>query len=346
MRQASSALIADGVTRRYDGKSVVADVSLTLQPGKVTALLGQSGAGKSTLLRLFAGLETPDTGEIRLGDTLLSGPTHMVPAEKRRVGLIFQDFALFPHLTALENVLFGLSFLSKDEAQSKGRDWLARIGLQTRANAYPHQLSGGEQQRIAIARALAPEPIAILMDEAFSGLDPALREDVRAIALNAIRSSGVPALLVTHDADEAMVSADQLAVMRNGQIIQSGTPEKVYTSPVDDKTAAALGPINLFTATLSSKENIFATPFGPVERPKDITSTICKIGIRPENILIDETSDIKAVVMARQRKGGMVQLNLQINDVSALLHVPARDVPDISSEIGVRLPLEHCIFFT
>lgn len=345
MTLANNALTANGVTRTYDGKSVVADASLTLQPGTVTALLGQSGAGKSTLLRLFAGLETPDAGEIKLGNTLLSSSAHMVPAEKRRIGLIFQDFALFPHLTVLENIMFGLSALPKNEAKAKSHDWLTQIGLQARATAYPHQLSGGEQQRIAIARALAPEPVAILMDEAFSGLDPALREDVRSIALSAIRSSGVPALLVTHDADEAMLSADQLAVMRDGCIIQCDTPETVYTSPVDDKTASALGPINLFEATISSGDDTFSTPFGSLSRPEHITSKTCKIGVRPENILIDNASGVKALIATKRRKGGMIQLGIRVNDFKALLHVPAREALHISGEIGVRLSSEVCIFF-
>ena len=190
----------------------VSEASLTLDPGKVTALLGGSGAGKSTLLRLFAGLEPVDAGEIRLSETVLSSTNKTVPAEKRRIGLVFQDFALFPHMTALQNVRFGLKRLPRPERTPVAENWLNRLGLQARINAYPHELSGGEQQRVAIARALAPKPIAILLDEPFSGLDPALREGVREIALSAVREAGIPALLVTHDANEAMAYADYLAV--------------------------------------------------------------------------------------------------------------------------------------
>ncbi|OZB13922.1 MAG: hypothetical protein B7X53_15040, partial [Hyphomonas sp. 34-62-18] len=172
-------LSAHGVTRRYGDRAVVDGVSLSLPPGQITALLGGSGAGKSTLLRLLSGLEGVDEGEIRLGEEVLSAHGRTVPAEKRRIGLIFQDFALFPHLTAARNVAFGLKHLPKAEAIARAQAWLARLGLEPRANAYPHELSGGEQQRVAIARALAPEPAAILMDEPFSGLDPSLRDSVR-----------------------------------------------------------------------------------------------------------------------------------------------------------------------
>ena len=237
-------LIADQICRRFGDHKVVDDVSLTLEPGEITALIGQSGSGKTTLLRLLAGMERCDSGRVLSGATELSSLGRHIPIEKRRIGLVFQDFALFPHLTALENVMFGLRDQSKDQRIANASQWLEKVGLSHRAEAYPHHLSGGEQQRTAIARALAPEPIAILLDEPFSGLDPTMRDQVRDVALQAVRDSGIPSLLVTHDANEALVHADKLAVIADGNILQTGAPEQVYTSPNTLETAKALGPVH------------------------------------------------------------------------------------------------------
>ncbi|MEM5517316.1 ABC transporter ATP-binding protein [Henriciella sp. AS95] len=236
-------LVADGVSRAYGDKRVVNKASLTLRPGEITALLGMSGAGKSTLLRLMAGLESVNEGTIRLGDKVLSSTSEHVPAEDRHIGLIFQDFALFPHLNAIDNVSFGLSRMAKNERRRIALDWLDRLGLSHRANAFPHQLSGGEQQRVSIARALAAKPVAILMDEPFSGLDVTLKSDVRRIALDAVSAAGIPALLVSHDASEAMRDADRIAVMKDGAILQEGTPEDLYLHPNSLAVARALGPL-------------------------------------------------------------------------------------------------------
>ena len=268
-------LIADKVSRRYSGKAVVSAVSLILEPGKVTALLGGSGAGKSTLLRLYAGLEPLDEGEIRLGGSVLSSKQKTVPAEKRNIGLVFQDFALFPHMTAQQNVQFGLKKLPKAERATIAEEWLARLGLTDRKSAYPHEMSGGEQQRVAIARALAPKPSAILLDEPFSGLDPALREGVREIALSAVRDANIPALLVTHDASEAMAHADYLAIMQAGEIVQQGAPQFVYQHPSTLAIASALGPVNTIPGSSSlaailgadsavREEGVRIDPDGPV----------------------------------------------------------------------------------
>ena len=354
-------LIADSISRAYAGRKVVDAASLTLAPGRITALLGASGAGKSTLLRLLAGLERPDAGQIMLGDTLLSSAKTMVPAEKRRVGLIFQDFALFPHLSAAQNIMFGLSAHTKDTAGDIAADWLARINLANRADAYPHQLSGGEQQRIAIARALAPEPVAILMDEPFSGLDPALREDVRRIALDTVRTSGTPALLVTHDATEAMLSADHLAVMRAGKIVQQGTSQQVYAQPVDKETAAAFGRIIVLEAHQNPTRTALNCAFGPVNMPMaavDNPSTPVdkrgstaentprlQLGIRPEAVLVDPQSPIKANVLSCRRNGPMQQVHISVKGTSAYILVPANTPIEAGKDCGIRLDPAGCVIF-
>ena len=338
-------LIAQNVSRSYAGKQVLSSASLTLEPGKVTALLGQSGAGKSTLLRLFAGLERPDTGTIHLGQTVFSSDTEMLPAEKRRVGLIFQDFALFPHLTAQQNVAFGLNKMPKTEALSHAAAWLDRLGLIQRAAAYPHQLSGGEKQRVAIARALAPEPVAILMDEPFSGLDPALRADVRASALEAVRASNTPALVVTHDASEAMLSADHLAVMSHGEILQQDTPEIIYSQPCSIDVATALGPIIIVIGTPSDIPNTLNTAFGPVSMLLTATTSDVQLGIRPEGILIDPTSARRASVLARHRNGPMIQLSIIAEGQSAEILVPHDAQTQEGDDIGIRIDPQSCTIF-
>lgn len=294
-------LSVNKVSRIYAGKAVVAQASLSLEPRKLTALLGGSGAGKSTLLRLIAGLESVDAGEITLGATLLSTKGTTIPAEKRRIGLVFQDFALFPHMSALQNVQFGLNKLPKAERTTRSKEWLERLGLTHRMNAYPHELSGGEQQRVAIARALSPQPAAILLDEPFSGLDPALRQGVRKAAFDAISEAGIPALLVTHNADEAMSYSDHLAIMRDGHILQSGDPEYVYSNPVSIEVAAALGPINRIAAGSS-----LATFLGADN------------AVREEGVRIDPDGPVRATVMSARRIGNTVSAVFDITDHGAL----------------------------
>lgn len=240
----TASLCADAISRSFKGYKAVNAASLTLAPGQITALIGPSGSGKTTILRLLAGMERPDAGHIRLGQTVLASPSEHVPIEKRRIGLVFQDFALFPHFTVLENVMFGLSHRDKSERIAIAERWIGRLDLSHRRDTYPHHLSGGEQQRTAIARALAPQPVAILLDEPFSGLDPAMRERAREVALGAVRDAGIPALLVTHDASEALVHADLVAVVDQGRIRQVGPPETVYRQPNGLDVARALGPVH------------------------------------------------------------------------------------------------------
>lgn len=194
-----SPLVLEGVTRRYDGKAVVEDVSLSLAPGEITALLGGSGAGKSTLLRLITGLEPIDAGRIRTGAETLSEPGRTVPPEKRSIGLIFQDFALFPHLTAARNVAFGLKGLRPEEIEQRVGYWMDLLGLKSRANAYPHELSGGEQQRVAVARALANRPALVLADEPTGNLDEATADRVFDEFVSLVRGQTSAALVATHN---------------------------------------------------------------------------------------------------------------------------------------------------
>jgi|CXWL01.1.fsa_nt_gi iron(III) transport system ATP-binding protein len=251
------------VSRLYGAAAALNDVSLTAPSGQVLALLGQSGSGKSTILRLIAGLEPVDAGEIRLGDDIASAPGRTLAPEHRRIGMVFQDYALFPHLTAIGNVMFGLDHIPRDVREDAALAWLVRVGLGHRAKAFPHELSGGEQQRIALARAMAPKPRAVLLDEPFSGLDPVLRGELRDVTLDALRTAGTTAIFVTHDAEEALLVSDRLAILKAGKLLQEASPRTAYDHPASLDAAAALGPINVFRGAVS--DGRIATPFGAVD---------------------------------------------------------------------------------
>ena len=225
------------LSRAFGGRRVVDDVTLTVAAGQVTCLLGPSGCGKSTTLRIIAGVERTDQGEVRIDGRVVEGPGVHVPPEARSVGLMFQDFALFPHLTVAENVGFGLRADRAEKARRVG-ELLEKVDLSGFDRKHPHELSGGEQQRVALARALAPRPRVMLMDEPFSGLDNRLRDGIRDRTLELLKEEGAAVLLVTHEPDEAMRMADEIALMRQGRIVQKGAPYNVYNAPVDKAAAA------------------------------------------------------------------------------------------------------------
>ncbi len=219
------------IHQSFGAVTAVQGFSLAVEPGEIVCLLGQSGCGKTTLLRVVAGLEVPDRGRVLLGARELVGPGHFMPPEQRGVGMMFQDYALFPHLTILENIRFGLSRLEPAKAQAVALRALERVGLSHAANDYPHTLSGGQQQRVALARALAPRPGLLLMDEPFSNLDQRLRERVRGDTMALLRESAATGLVVTHDPVEAMLIADRIALMQHGLMVQMGAPEELYERP-------------------------------------------------------------------------------------------------------------------
>ncbi len=232
------------VSRRYGDLRAVDDVSLDIAPAEILCLLGPSGCGKTTLLRLTAGVERPSEGVIRINEQEVSGPATFVPPERRGVGLMFQDFALFPHLTLLENVAFGLQALARGDAVRVARGALERVGLARYAEEYPHILSGGEQQRVALARAIAPRPGVLLMDEPFSGLDTRLRAEMREETLAILRETRATCMVVTHSSEEAMRMGNRIALMRAGRLIQTGTAEEIYRDPADIGAARMFSDLN------------------------------------------------------------------------------------------------------
>lgn len=237
----SSGLTFEGVSHAYGDTKVLRDVYLSVKEGEILCLLGPSGCGKSTTLRTAAGLEPITAGTVSIGEEILTQPGRTAAPETRRVGYVPQDYALFPHLTVAQNVGFGLDRNDPHRVE-RITELLNSVELPNYSDAYPHMLSGGQQQRVALARALAPNPAVMLMDEPFSGLDATLRGDVRARTVEILRRAGVPTLIVTHDGFEAWEVADTIAVMKEGKIVQTGTPEDLMQRPVNEFVASFFTP--------------------------------------------------------------------------------------------------------
>ncbi|MTH59491.1 ATP-binding cassette domain-containing protein [Paracoccus litorisediminis] len=270
----------NAVERRFAGSSGVQGVSLTVWPGEVTCLLGPSGCGKSTTLRMIAGIERVDAGQISIAGQVVADARTDVPPEKRPVGMVFQDLALFPHMTIAQNVGFGLPRSGRGAAQIG--HLLERVGLPGHADKYPHQLSGGEQQRIALIRALATQPRVMLLDEPFSSLDQRLRVEMRELALDLLREAGAAVVLVTHDPDEAMMMADRIAIMREGRILQEGAPLDLYHRPVDLAVAGFLSELNVFSGRVL--QGHVGTPIGDLPVPGVVEGTRVHAAFRPEHL--------------------------------------------------------------
>jgi len=332
-----SVVLTVGSARRvYGQKAAVDGASLTLTRGRITCLLGPSGCGKSTLLRLIAGLEPIDGGEIRDATGTLSAKGVHVPPERRDMGFVFQDYALFPHLTVGKNVGFGLTKLPGAEQASRIAAELERVRLAGRADSYPQALSGGEQQRIALARALARRPAVILLDEPFSGLDGRLKTEVRDTTLHALREEGGAALIVTHDAEEAMMMADDLVLMDAGKILQAGAPRDLYARPTSPAAAHLLGDANLLAAT--SKGGVAVTAFGETPGKGSV------VMVRPEGLIIGNVGET-AKIVETAFAGATVVLTLEAGEVRARARVAAAAAPAIGQTVKVRLDPAFCAVF-
>jgi iron(III) transport system ATP-binding protein len=311
MARRSASVRLTGLEKRFGDVRAVDGVDLEVPAGSVGVLLGPSGCGKTTTLRLIAGLERPDAGEIFVGGTQLDGPGVHVPADRRGIGIVFQDYALFPHLDVAGNVGYALGRRPDPE---KVQDALDLVGLGSAGSRSVHELSGGQQQRVALARALAPTPGLVLLDEPFSNLDARLRERVSQDVRRILKEAGVTALFVTHDQAEALSIADVVAVMHEGRIEQAGTPEEVYTRPVSRRVASFLGDIEILTGTASAGRvecelGTLPVPPGSGELNGDV-----EVLIRPEAIAIEgaATDGVTAEVVGRSYYGHdqLVELRL------------------------------------
>ena len=266
-----------GLAKRFDEVVAVDGFELEVRDGELLCLLGPSGCGKTTALRLIAGLERPDAGTVEVSGRAVAGPGRWVPPERRRVGMVFQDWALFPHLDVQGNVAFGLD----GEARTRVEELLELVRLDGLEDRMPHELSGGQQQRVALARALAPSPDALLLDEPFSNLDAQLRAEVRSEVRSVLRSTGTTAVFVTHDQEEALSIADRLAVMIAGRIRRSGTPYEVYEDPAQAAVARLLGQTNLLRCQITG--GVAVTALGELPVP-DAPDGAAEVLVRPESL--------------------------------------------------------------
>jgi iron(III) transport system ATP-binding protein len=345
------------LTRAFGGAPVVEDVSLSVAPGQVMCLLGPSGCGKSTTLRMIAGVERPDHGEIFIDGAPVFGAGVLVPPEARSVGLMFQDFALFPHLTVAQNVAFGLK---GDKAARAARvaELLERVNLSGYGAKHPHQLSGGEQQRVALARALAPRPKVMLMDEPFSGLDNRLRDGIRDVTLEVLKDEGTAVLLVTHEPDEAMRMADEIALMRGGRIVQKGAPYNVYNAPVDKAAAAFFSDINVIRGT--SRGALTDTPFGAFLTPGQTDGAAVEIVIRPQHLKIDfdrggrgpnptvqDGTAARGMVQRARYMGreSLVDFRMDFDGSILTASVPGVFLPKVGTALWLMIRRDRCFVF-
>ncbi len=337
------------IIHAYGPRRVLDGIELTVAPGEVVCLLGPSGCGKTTLLRLVAGLEQVQGGQIRAGGRELASAGCHVPPERRGVGFVFQDYALFPHLSVLDNVGFGLTDHSQKARQERSMNLLETVGMAGRAKAFPHMLSGGQQQRVALARALAPDPGIILLDEPFSGLDARLREQLRDDTLHVLKSSQVMALMVTHDSEEAMFMADRIAVMREGRIVQEGRPHDLYFHPNDPFVADFFGETNHLSGKVASGAVI--TPLGRLPANGLSEGSEIKVRIRPEGLRLVPSASAEALplatVLAARMLGRGSLVHLALEDAGGTHHLHARVAAHFLPAEGeiVGVDLDHRLAF-
>ena len=329
-------LNVNSLTKRYHPSHppVVNNLSITLDAGSITAILGPSGCGKTTTLRLIAGFERPDAGSIALDGRTLASSNVNLPPERREIGFVFQEYALFPHLSVLENVTFGLSKLPKKQRLEGARSVLALVGLSIFETRFPHQLSGGQQQRVALARALAPNPKLVLLDEPFSSLDAGLRETTRGEVREILRVAGATTLLVTHDQEEAMTFADQLLVLRDGALEQAGRPESVYAAPRTAFVASFLGKTNLLHARVQNGRA--ETSLGSLELPVGAGSGNTMLSIRPEDLRFSQIGTAGEIV-ARDFKGHDITFTVKTKDHLLLVQAQAPDSRRVGDRVFVEL---------
>lgn len=292
-------VICQHLIKEFDQLRVVDDLSVAVAPGQILALLGPSGCGKTTTLRLIAGLETLDEGEISIAGRLVNGRRTHVPTEKRRVGMVFQDYAIFPHLSVQQNVTFGLQNLSKQAAWDRAQEMLRFVGLAGFGDRMPHALSGGQQQRVALARALAPAPAVLLMDEPFSNLDASLRVEMRDEVRQLLLKAGITAVFVTHDQEEALFMGDQVAVMNGGRIEQLGTPEEIFHQPQTRFVAEFIGQTDFLPGTVTREGVETALGLLP-QQPAVATGTPVEIALRADDVVLEPDEHGRGRILSRQ----------------------------------------------
>jgi iron(III) transport system ATP-binding protein len=322
-----------GLSKSFGAIEAVRELNLEIERGELMAVLGPSGCGKTTLLRVIAGFEQPDAGCVVVSDEVVAGPGRTIPPEKRRVGMVFQDYALFPHLSVEGNVAFGLSNRPREERDALTRRTLELVGLQHKARANVHELSGGERQRVALARALAPEPELVLLDEPFSSLDATLRGGLRREVELILRDAEATALLVTHDQEEALSLADRVAVMRDGQIVQVGPPVEVYGEPATRWAAQFVGEVNVLSGV--ARGGGVETELGVFDLRAPASGSV-QVAVRPEQLELRADGNGNAEVVAREFRGHDVLYRLRHEGGKTLLvQLPSLQLHEVGDSVFV-----------
>jgi iron(III) transport system ATP-binding protein len=344
------------IRHAYGRQKVVNDLSLKLPKGMIGCLLGPSGCGKTTVLRCIAGFEPVSAGEIILADTVISSGRVFTPPERRHVGMVFQDYALFPHLSVAENIGFGLHRMKKTARSTRVREMLEIVGLADAAEKYPHQLSGGQQQRVALARALAPRPNLLLLDEPFSNLDVTLRGRLSLEVRDILKNQNATAILVTHDQDEAFAIADEIGVMHEGAIQQWDTAYNLYHRPANRFVANFIGQGVFLPGKMLDQKHVeieLGTLAGDIPHQCASGCELCRAGnpvdvlIRPDDIVHDDNSPLRAAVINKAFRGANILYTLRLPGGSTGLSlVPSHHNHPIGEKIGIRLETDHVVAFS
>ncbi len=325
--------------------ATVQDLSLHLQPGNILCLLGPSGCGKTTTLRAIAGFEKVSSGEIRLEGQIVASASIHVPPERRRVGMVFQEYALFPHLSVKDNVAFGLYHWQSAERQARVQTLLELVGLQGLAHRFPHELSGGQQQRVAIARALAPKPLMLLLDEPFSNLDPEMTIKMRKELYRVLRQTQTTAILVTHDHEEAFAMADQVAVMQDGRLVQCATPETIYQQPSCSFVAEFIGQANTIPGIITNGQ--VETEIGTFTNQSDLSAqSRVLVMIRPNDIQFTPAEPGSGRIESRQFQGSQTLYAIRLHS-GQLIHCCMMPIPvyNIDTTVKIQVTTSQTILF-
>ncbi|MGD2119211.1 MAG: ABC transporter ATP-binding protein [Chromatiales bacterium] len=341
-------LKVSNIACRYDDELVFDSLSFHVNRGEIVSLLGPSGCGKTTALRAVAGFEPIYQGEIRLNGHLIATPDSSLAPEKRRIGMVFQDYALFPHLNVADNIAFGLRDLGKSAQQEKVQHMLDAAGLKGLEQRFPHEISGGQQQRVALARALAPHPDLLLMDEPFSNLDVELRERLSLEVRNILKQEGITGILVTHDQHEAFAISDKIGVMHQGRILQWDTPYNLYHEPAHRFVADFVGQGSFIRARVLEPD-LFDTELGQLRANRAYTfepGSSVEILLRPDDIVPDKNGDIQATIVERAFKGAEILYTLALATGQTLLSLfPSHCNHQVGEKVTVRAAADHLICF-
>ena len=341
----------NNLSHSINNQKVLQNINLELEKDKIACILGPSGCGKTTLLKLIAGLEKVTTGDIIINDEIVSSNTMHLKTEKRKIGFLFQDYALFPHLTVKENLNFAISNGKKEKHDIE--EIIEIIKLPNSLHKYPHELSGGEQQRVALARSIIAQPGLLLLDEPFSSLDLSLKEEVRDDTLHLLQKSNISVLIVTHDPFEAMFISNKIYIMqKDGKIVQSGSPRQLYNEPINSYVAGFFGETNKFKGMVKNAE--VQTPIGKIKTHNNLESKEVVIHVRPQGIKLTQektpVNGIKGTVMASKLMGSFSFVHLSVLDhnneiVHVPSHMPASFIPGQSTAVGIEIDDEQIYVF-